>query len=430
MSRREVDRLDIVQEVAARRLRQATAAQLLGLSVRQVKRLVQRYRARGAAGLVSGHRGRRSNNAIAASVKAAAVELIRERYVDFGPTLAHEKLVEAHGFGVSVETLRQWMIEAQLWRVKPRRAVRVHQRRPRRACLGELVQADGSDHAWFEERGPRCALIVFVDDATSRLLALRFVPSESTAAYMRTLRGYLKAHGRPVALYTDRHGIFRVNQGEGDGGLTQFTRALRTLDIEPIHAHTPQAKGRVERVNGTLQDRLVKELRLRGIDEMESANAFLPTFMADYNARFAVEPASPLDAHRAVLHSEAELDLIFCLHATRKISRNLTFQYARREYQLTVPTPAYGLRGAAVTVCEGFDGTVTVLRGGRVLPYRVLAQGEAPIPLHDEKSVHAAIDRAKARQRARPRYKPSVDHPWNRMARQAVAVAAERTAAR
>ena len=312
---------------------------------------------------------------IAPSVKAAAVGLIRERYVDFGPTLAHEKLVEAHGFGVSVETVRQWMIEAELWRVKPRRVMRVHQRRPRRACLGELVQADGSDHAWFEDRGSRCALIVFVDDATSRLLALRFVPSESTGAYMRTLRGHFKAHGRPVALYTDRHGIFRVNQGEGGGGPAQFTRALRTLDIEPIHAHSPQAKGRVERANGTLQDRLVKELRLRGIDDIETANAFLPTFMADYNARFAVEPASALDAHRPVLHSEAELDLIFSLHATRKISKNLTFQYARREYQPAVPTPAYGLRGATVTVCEGFDGTVTVLRGGRALPHRVLAQG-------------------------------------------------------
>ena len=307
---------------------------------------------------MSGHQGRRSNNAIAPAVKAAALELIRTRYVDFGPTLAHEKLVELHGFGVSVETVRQWMIEAGLWRVKPRRVVRVHQRRPRRACLGELVQADGSDHAWFEARGPRCTLIVYVDDATSRLLALRFVPSESTQAYMQTLREYLHEHGRPVALYTDKHGIFRVNHAERNGGLTQFTRALRTLDIEPIHAHSPQAKGRVERANGTLQDRLVKELRLRGIGDIHTANAFLPRFMADYNARFAIEPASALDAHR------------------------------------------------------------------------VLAQGEAPIPLHDEKSVHAAIDRAKARQRARPQYKPSVDHPWNRMTRQAVAVAAERAAAR
>ena len=152
MSRREVDRLGVIQEVAAKRLRQATAARLLGLSVRQIKRMVKRYRARGAAGLASGHRGRRSNNDIARSVKAAALELIRERYVDFGPTLAHEKLVGAHGFGVSVETVRQWMIEADLWRVKPRRVVRVHQRRPRGACLGELVQADGSDHAWFEAR--------------------------------------------------------------------------------------------------------------------------------------------------------------------------------------------------------------------------------------------------------------------------------------
>ena len=198
-----------------------------------------------------------------------------------------------------------WMAAQGLWRSKKRPGARIHQSRPRRSALGELVQLDGSSHAWFEERGPRCTLIVFIDDATSRLMALRFAEAESTEAYMRTLRGYLDQHGRPVALYSDKHSIFRVNQHDREGDLTQFTRVLKTLDIQPIHANTPQAKGRVERANRTLQDRLVKELRLGGIDDIESANAFLPEFIADYNQRFSVAPQNPQDAHRSVLHDSA-----------------------------------------------------------------------------------------------------------------------------
>ena len=185
------------------------------------------------------------------------------------------------------------MVAEGLWRSKKRPGARVHQSRPRRPALGELVQIDGSPHAWFEDRGRRCTLIVFIDDATSRLMALRFAEAETTEAYVRTLRGYLDQHGRPVAIYSDKHSIFRVNQQDREGDLTQFTRMLKTLDIQPIHANTPQAKGRVERANQTLQDRLVKELRLRRIDDMESANAFLPEFITDYNQRFSVAPKPP-----------------------------------------------------------------------------------------------------------------------------------------
>ena len=173
--------------------------------------------------------------------------MVRERYEDFAPTLAWEKLTEVHGYGVSVETLRKWMVAEGLWRSKKRPGARVHQSRPRRPALGELVQIDGSPHAWFEDRGRRCTLIVFIDDATSRLMALRFAEAETTEAYMRTLRGYLDQHGRPVAIYSDKHSIFRVNQQHREGDLTQFTRMLKTLDIQPIHANTPQAKGLVER---------------------------------------------------------------------------------------------------------------------------------------------------------------------------------------
>jgi len=293
MSHKELDRLEIIQAVAGKQLKQLEAARRLGLSVRQVKRLVQRYRDEGAAGLVSRRRGRRANNALADGVRQAVLALVRKHYADFGPTLACEKLAERHGHLLSVETLRQWMIADGLWAPKRRRQARIHPRRPRRPCLGELVQIDGSPHDWFEGRGPRCTLIVFIDDATGRLMALRFAPAETTQAYMETLAQHLEQHGRPVALYSDKHSIFRVNRPDREGELTQFSRALKTLDIAPIHANSPQAKGRVERANQTLQDRLVKELRLRGIDDIDAANDFLPAFMADYNARFAVAPQTP-----------------------------------------------------------------------------------------------------------------------------------------
>jgi transposase len=414
MSHHELDRLGIVQAVATGELRQREAALRLDLSIRQVKRLVRRYRAQGAAGLASGHRGKRANNAIADSTRQWALGLIREYYPDFGPTFAHEKLVEAHGALFSVETLRQWMIADGLWQPGGQHAAHIHPSRPRRPAVGELVQIDGSPHDWFEGRGPRCTLIVFVDDATGRLLGLRFAGAETTEAYMATLRDYLAEHGRPVALYSDKHSIFRVNAEDRDNELTQFTRALKTLDIEPIHANTPQAKGRVERANQTLQDRLVKEMRLAGISDIEAANAFLPGFLAQYNARFAKAPQETEDAHRPVLHEEAELDQIFSRQHTRKLSKNLTCQFEGREYQVTGHGNGYRLRGAAVTVCAAFDGSITLLQDGKVLPHRTLAEGEAPIPLEDEKTVTDRVSQAKAEQQTRKGHKPSADHPWRK----------------
>ena len=430
MSGEEVDRLAVVRKVVAKRLLQREASAQLGVSVRQVKRLVRRYKDGGPAGLVSRRRGRRPNNALDPLLRGEVMDWVRKRYADFGPTLACEKLTEVHGYRLSVETLRQWMMAEGLWKPKSRRRARIHQRRARRACFGELVQLDGSPHAWFEDRGERCTLIVFIDDATGRLMYLRFVTAETTRAYMEALGVYLSRYGRPVALYSDRHSIFRINHGRQEGKVTQFTRAVKTLDIEPIHANTPQAKGRVERANQTLQDRLVKELRLAGVDDMEEGNAFLPTFMADYNRRFAVAPKSEEEAHRAVLHDAEELDLILRRHEPRKLSKNLTFQYLNREYQITGRGKGYRLRGASVAVCDAFGAGVKVLHKGRPLTFRVLAEGEAPVALDDEKSVHRTVDEAKARQHAQPRYKPPLDHPFNRMIRRDVAKATARRAAR
>ena len=411
---RESDRASVIGEVVAGRLRQVEAARRLGLGVRQVKRLVRRYRERGAAGLVSGHRGRRPNNAIAAAVRGEVMALVWERYRDFGPTFAREKLLEEHGQRLSVETLRQWMIEDGLWRARERRSAVVHPSRPRRACVGDLVQIDGSPHAWFEDRGPSCTLILYVDDATTRLLASGFFAAETTAAYMRTTRAHLQAHGRPVAYYSDRYGVFRVNRKGAEGEPTQFTRALRTLDVGAIHAGSPQAKGRVERANRTLQDRLVKEMRLRGIDDMAAGNAYLPEFMADFNRRFAVAPRNPADAHRSVLHDARELDLILCEQHARTLTKNLAVSFEGRTYQVTGHGKGYRLRGARVTVCKAFDGAVTVLRDGRELPVQLLAEGATAPPVEDGKTVRRRVDQIKAEQGSRPAYKPPPDHPWRR----------------
>src|SRR5215469_12754378 len=235
MSDRELRRLEVLQDLNQGRLTPAAAGQLLGLERRQVFRLLKAYRIEGPTGLISKRRGRRSNRRKPEALRRAVLTIIRQWYWDFGPTLAAEKLREDHGIAVGRETLRQWMIEAELWRDRKQRR-HVHQPRPRRECVGELVQVDGSEHWWFEDRGPQCTLLVFVDDATSRLMHLQFVESESTFAYFHAARAYLEAWGKPVAFYSDKHGVFRVNHpgALGGDGMTQFGRALHALNIDII----------------------------------------------------------------------------------------------------------------------------------------------------------------------------------------------------
>ena len=422
MSAQELDRVGVVMAVVEKRMRQREAAERLGVTQRQVKRLAARYRVAGVAGLASRRRGQRPNNAIAEAKRGAILELVQQRYADFPPTLAHEKLTEGHGYRLSVETLRGWLIEAGLWQPQARRRARLHPPRERRPCVGELVQIDGSPHDWFEGRAARCCLLAFVDDATSRLLALRFWEAETTQAYMQTLREYLQQHGRPVALYSDKHSIFRVNRPDREGEWTQFTRALKELDIEPIHAHTPQAKGRVERAFQTLQTRLPRELRLRGLDGIGAANAFLPHYRADYNARFGQAPRSEQDAHREVGRQAIELDRILCPQQVRRLSKNLTFKFQGSTYGIQGQGKGYRLRHAAVTLCAGYDGKLTVLYQGRELEAKRLLEGPPPVALDDAKSVHRTVERAK-REQARRAWTAGRNHPWRKMARQAVVLA-------
>ena len=405
MSKEEMNRLEVMGRLQEKRMGQRTAADLLGVSVRQVKRLLRAYRCEGGAGLVSKQRGKPSHHQLDRETVQAATDLLYERYSDFGPTLAHEKLVELDGLKLGLGSVRKIMIEEGLWKVKKARKVEVHQMRERRACRGELEQMDGTDHDWFEGRSERCTLLVMIDDATGQLGALSFVPEESFFGYCDLLRQYLAAHGRPGGLYTDKHGIFRVNMPNAGLGnnLTQFGRAMQSLEIPILCANTPQAKGRVERANKTLQDRLVREMRLRGIDDMQQGNAYLPEFMADFNRRFAVKPHSSLDVHRP-LQTHQDLDQILTWQETRFLTKNLTLQFKKVVYQIQTDRPIYALHKVEVTICQDADGNVTILYKGAQLAYTIFQKQE-----HQSEVVTA-----KQIEHLRKPFHPAPDHPWRR----------------
>ncbi|MFS8981592.1 ISNCY family transposase [Cupriavidus necator] len=370
VSMRELDRLRTVQAVVDGQLRPGVAAERLEITDRQFQRLLERYRQEGASGLASRRRGRPSNNRMPADRESVALSLIREHYADFGPTLAAEKLRERHGLTLSKETIRRLMTAAGLWVPRKQRPPKVYQPRNRRACYGELIQIDGCDHRWFEERAPACTLLVYVDDATSRIMELRFTHSEATFTYFAATRAYLERHGKPVAFYSDKASVFRVNkQGATSGdGHTQFARALFELNIEGICANSSQAKGRVERTHLTLQDRLAKELRLRGISTMEAANAFMAEFIADYNARFAKVPRNNHNAHRP-LRPDENLDLIFAWREPRCVSKSLTIQYDKMLYLLADTPEHRKLAGRYIDVYHYPDGRIEPRANGAALPY-------------------------------------------------------------
>ncbi len=372
MSAGELDRAMIIDRVIEHRLSRVEAARQLGLTPRHMGRLIKAYRERGASALISKKRGKRSNRAYPSAYKAVVLEIVREHYNDFGPTLATEKLSECHNIHLSDETLRLWMIEADLWQTRSQKAKRAYQPRYRRECYGELIQIDGSEHYWFEDRGPKCTLLVYVDDATGTLMELRFAASESTFDYFYSTQRYLERHGKPVAFYSDKHTVFRVNQKEAKSGtgLTQFGRALHELNIDIIYAHSSQAKGRVERMNQTLQDRLVKELRLAGISTIEAANNFLPVFVETFNERFAKAPLRDTNMHRPLTEID-DLEEILCFQEQRTVSNSLSLQYDKVLYLLEDNEFTRTLRRKRVTVCDYPDGTIGIKYDGQSLPFSV-----------------------------------------------------------
>lgn len=394
LSEVELERICILEQVRKHLINGKEASQQLAISPRQVRRLLRRLESEGADGIKRRPSG--GNRAFEMSFKTEVLSAVKRTYADFGPTFAAEKLEEREGLKVNRETLRQWMIEEEIWTGRKRRQHRIHQSRERRPRLGELIQIDGSHHDWFEGRAPKCCLYVFIDDATSRIVAMRFESSETTAGYFRCLDAHLAAYGRPVAYYSDRHSIFittRPNSETGRFDNTQFHRALCDLGIELICAYSPQAKGRVERSNGVLQDRLIKEMRLLGISSIEDGNAYLLQFIQKHNKRFAVEAAQPQDAHRPLHHSREKLLMILSEQAPRRISKNLEVSHNRIIYKIQHPGAGYRLQRAEVLVCECFDGSVTLIHKGQALPYLTLEPASRGPILADRKAIDAVFNK-------------------------------------
>jgi helix-turn-helix protein len=402
MSGKELRRVHVVRQVMDKQLTQVKAGALLGLTPRQVRRLLRRVEQDGDPGLVHRGRGKPSNRRIPEKRKAMALQLYEQRYGDFGPTLAAEKLAERDGITLSDETLRLWLRERGVThfsrRKRPHRAWRA-----RKAHAGELIQLDGSHHAWFEGRGPACVLMAYIDDASSRVFA-RFYDYEGTIPAMDSFQRYVRHYGLPLAVYTDKHTTYRSpaeptveDQLAGMKPQSQFGRALSELGVDLIAAHSPQAKGRVERLFKTFQDRLIKELRLAGIATLADANRFVEGYLPIYNRRFAVPPAQAADLHRPAPTSR-ELDRSLCRKTTRCLRKDFTIAHAGQLYQIHDT-----IRATHVQVDEQIDGTLRITHQGRALGFHVIA---ARCP----ESVAGATTRPRS---YRP-VTPKLNHPWRK----------------
>ena len=387
MNQKDRDRLKVLHEAEKGHLTQKQAAAQLKLSERWVRKLLARLREEGDGGILHRLRGQASRRRLPEAVRQKVVKLVKREYADFGPTLAAEYLAEQHGVQVSKETLRQMLMAAGVWKRKRRRVEEVHVWRARRACWGELVQWDTSVHDWLEGRGPKLYLLAMIDDATSRALA-RFAEQDTTQENFRLLASYLERWGRPLEFYTDKDSLFTVNrpfrEAEDEAwpeALTQIGRALRELGIGWLPAHSPQAKGRVERFFGTAQDRLVKGLRKAGVGTLEEANRYLELeYLPQWGSRFTREPANPTDAHRA-LRAEQDLAAILSHVEERVVANDYTIRYNSKQYQITRTDIRPGLRGARVRVEERGDETVWVRFRDGYLKVKMCDPQTRPQPL-------------------------------------------------
>ena len=402
MSRRESKRLHIIHQALDRKITQVAAASVLGLSDRQLRRLIKRVRAEGDDGISHRSRGRASNHRISRKIKGRALKLFREEYADFNLAHATEKLLDIHRIAISDETLRLWLNEAAI-PYKKRRVKKHRQRRERKACLGELVQIDGSHHDWFEGRGPYCVFMGYIDDATGTVYG-RFYDYEGTMPAMDSMKRYIRQYGIPQGVYLDKHTTYKswakatIDEQLSDRKpMSHFEKSLAALEVEVIHANSPQAKGRVERLFKTLQDRLVREMRLLGIRSVDEANAFLETYLPKHNKRFQKQARLAADLHRPALHAR-ELDRIFCLREERTVKNDFTIAYDGKLYQIEQLT-----RAKKVTVEERLDGSLHITYKGRDLRYRMIAERPPR-----EKPVTQAI------LKAREPWAPAADHPWKK----------------
>jgi len=406
MSIKEADRLGVMRRIDKKILTIKKASEELGISERQTKRVRQRYLKEGVKGLISLKRGKESNRKIPEKIRNKVISLLKTKYLGFGATFASEKLKERNKIIVSIETVRKWLIEEELWKPKRKKEQRVYQRRTRRSRFGELLQGDGSPHDWFEN-GEKYTLLQFVDDATSKTTVARLVLSETTENYLDLLKDHLEKYGRPLGLYVDKHSVFRVNHTElkNGSGITHFGRVMKDLDIELICANSPQAKGRVERKNGVFQDRLVKEMKLRNIKTIEEANVFLPRFLEEINNRFGKEAANPEDAHRR-LRTQDDLLKIFAHKDTRKLSKDLTFQHRGITYMIQTKNPNR-MRHAIVEILIRKDSPIDVLYDGEKLAYKKWAE-----TIYEQPKMFDRKEMVTYRWSSRKPKKPGKHHPW------------------
>lgn len=380
MSLKEVKRIGIVQRVVEGKLSQRSAGKILGLVERQIRRIVKRYREEGEKGLIHRLRGQNSNRKHAEEVKATALKLYEKKYKDFGPSLAWEKIAEKHGLRVGCQTLRRWLIEAQLWRIRNKKHDQQYEWRQRKSCCGEMVQIDGSHHDWLEGRGPRLVLQAYIDDATSHVYG-RFYDYEGTIPILDSFNRYVRRYGLPRSVYMDRHGAYCGSKRRdpyvqiredllGDSRpQTQFERAMRELGVDVIHANSPQAKGRVERLFATLQDRLVKELRLAKIKTKEQANQFLNRYLVDHNRRFMVAAQEPGDVHR--WESKSRLKSILSIQSRHVLRHDNTARHGNEFYQILEDWRGY--RPKEIVFEKRLDGKLYLTHKGRELKWRLIS---------------------------------------------------------
>jgi hypothetical protein len=397
----ELKRLHVIQKVLERVIKQVEAAEILSLSSRQIRRIIKRIRIEGDKGIIHKSRGKPSNRRIPGKIRDKVIQLYRKQYQDFGPTLASEKLLQRDGIGVNDETLRMWLIEAGDWK-KTRKRRGHRQWRERKHHYGEMVQIDGSHHDWFEGRGPRCVLMGYIDDATGKVFG-RFYDYEGTIPAMDSFRRYIRKSGLPMSVYLDKHTTYKStakatiqDELNNTQPLSEFERALKELGVEVIHANSPQAKGRIERLFGTLQDRLVKEMRLRGIRTIEEANAFLEAYLPVYNRRFSVCPKGRDNLHRSLVKG-TNLDAILCIKTERTLRNDFTVAHNQKLYQVEDPVNA-----SKIMVQDRMDGSLVMTYKGRVLRFKEITAR----PVKENKQTVVVP--------MRKTYTPPSDHPWRK----------------
>jgi hypothetical protein len=403
MSTKELERYDVLNGVKRKVMTQVKAAELLGITDRQVRNLLTILKRKGPCGLVSRKRGLASNRRKSAAFRHQVLSIIQEKYEDFGPSFANEKLADIHKLNVSTETLRKWMMEAHIWNPRQRK-VKTHPLRKRKDCFGEMIQVDGSHEYWFEERGDRCALIVFVDDATGKITSLHFSKGESLDAYFKAMEKHLRRYGKPLSIYSDHFSVF---DSQVEGNLTQFKRALETLGIKSLLANSPQAKGRVERANRTLQDRLIKEMRLLHINTIEEANEYADKFVEIFNKNFSKEPVNHFDAHRP-LETMVDLSRVLSRYEERTLTKDAAFQFHNRFYKIVEASEGKILRSKKIEVRMGKEEAIRVFLGDKelmVVPTDTVREGRV---------VQQAM--AESQRKERSYWAPSAAHPWKRAA--------------